>query len=125
VASNVRHRLASPLVRLRSPLAGCVLLLIGSCLNPQPDPYPQAADNPPSASQAAPGNPNDSSAIGAQSGAGTNDAVMPSASSGAPPSQTPPQPAAPAAQPGGASEPDAGVIEPDGGEPDAAPPANF
>ena len=126
MAANVRHRLASLLALLRSPLAGCALLLVGSCLNPQPDPYPQAAGDTPSTAQTAPYNPNaGSTSASDQAGGGMNAAVTPTANSGAPMAQTPPPAAAPNAQPGGAGEADAGVVEPDGGEPDAAPAANL
>jgi len=122
----VRPRPASPLALLRSPLVWWALLLVGSCLNPQPDPFPQAAGTAPGADRNAPSNPNGNDTFaGDESGATMSTAPAPAAGSGTPEVQTAPVPVAlPPAAPGASGELDAGVPEPDGGQPDAAPAVN-
>jgi hypothetical protein len=119
----VRPRPVFPFALLRSPLVWCALLLVGSCLNPQPDPFPQAAGSTPGGER---NGPNDSNAFaGDQPGPSVESAPSPTAAAGAPESQPPAPQSAPApVAPGAGAERDAGVPEPDGGQPDAATPVN-
>jgi len=125
VGADVRSRSAFPVLR-RSPLGWwALLLLVGSCLNPQPDSFPQADDEH-GARQNNPLDANGTTAVVDQPpSAAANGTPVPSASEAAPQAQAPLAPMSPpaAAQPQGGDF-DAGAPPPDAGEPDANFPAN-
>jgi hypothetical protein len=103
-----------------------LLLLVGSCLNPQPDSFPQgAADNAPASQPSNPRDANGTTAVVDQPPrAPASGTPGPSANEAAPQAQAPLAPMSPAgAQPEGGDF-DAGVPPPDAGEPDANLPAN-
>ncbi|MEO8182556.1 MAG: hypothetical protein ABI895_27305 [Deltaproteobacteria bacterium] len=120
---HVRARLASLLGLRRRLVAGSVALLCaGSCLNPQPDPFPQRAGSSPAEGDS---NASMDGVEQAQPGAATAAPPRPvnSGSEGTPAIMAAPPSAPPPAQPGGGQ--DAGAPPPvDGGAPDANPPAN-